>query len=45
MLGIYTEAFGACRHFARWAEEAGLDAESVFHLLGCASGVPGRKHA
>jgi ubiquinone/menaquinone biosynthesis C-methylase UbiE len=45
MLGIYTEAFGDCRHFAACLSRAGLDAEYVSHFYGCATGVRGRKRA
>jgi demethylmenaquinone methyltransferase/2-methoxy-6-polyprenyl-1,4-benzoquinol methylase len=43
MLGVYTDAFGDCRHFARCAQGAGLDAEYVSYFFGCATGVRGRK--
>jgi demethylmenaquinone methyltransferase/2-methoxy-6-polyprenyl-1,4-benzoquinol methylase len=43
MLGIYTEAFGDCRHFMRCLDEAGLGARFASYFFGCASGVVGSK--
>ena len=43
MLGIYTEAFGDCAHFARSLERAGLEVRFIRYFFGCATGVLGRK--
>lgn len=43
LLGVYTEAFGDCRHFAQCLRTAGLQAEFTTYFFGCASGVTGRK--
>lgn len=43
ILGVYTEAFGDCRHFAECLRTAGLEAEVRSYFFGCASGVAGRK--
>jgi ubiquinone/menaquinone biosynthesis C-methylase UbiE len=43
LLGVYTEAFGDCRHFARSLDEAGLEAHFVRYFFGCATGVFGSK--
>jgi ubiquinone/menaquinone biosynthesis C-methylase UbiE len=42
-LGVYTEAFGDCRHFADCLRRAGLDARFTRYFFGCASGVSGRR--
>jgi demethylmenaquinone methyltransferase/2-methoxy-6-polyprenyl-1,4-benzoquinol methylase len=43
MLGIYTEFFGDCRHFADCLQSRGLHVEFVTHFFGCATGVRGIK--
>jgi len=43
MLGVYTEAFGDCRHFADCLETAGLRVTRVSYFFGCATGVCGMK--
>jgi demethylmenaquinone methyltransferase/2-methoxy-6-polyprenyl-1,4-benzoquinol methylase len=45
MLGIYTEAFDNCRHFATCLTSVGLEAEYVSYFFGCATGVCGRRPA
>jgi demethylmenaquinone methyltransferase/2-methoxy-6-polyprenyl-1,4-benzoquinol methylase len=45
LLGIYTEAFRDCEHFARELAAAGLEAQPVRYFFGCATGVVGRRRA
>lgn len=43
MLGVYTEAFGDCRHFGDSLARAGLQVEPTRLFFGCATGVHGHK--
>lgn len=43
MLGVYTQAFGDCRHFAECLRHHGLEVSQVSYFFGCASGVRGSK--
>ena len=43
MLGIYTQAFQDCEHFANCLSQAGLDVSPVNFFFGCATGVQGMK--
>ncbi|HTO06799.1 MAG TPA: class I SAM-dependent methyltransferase [Myxococcota bacterium] len=42
-LGVYTEAFGNCVHFAACLRRVGLEAVLTSYFFGCATGVVGRK--
>jgi ubiquinone/menaquinone biosynthesis C-methylase UbiE len=41
LLGVYTQAFGTCRHFAQCLRQQGLDVTEVSYFFGCATGVRG----
>jgi len=43
LLGMYTRAFGDCRHFADCLRKAGLEVGEASYFFGCATGVRGRK--
>jgi ubiquinone/menaquinone biosynthesis C-methylase UbiE len=43
MLGVYTQAFGDCRHFAECLRHHGMEVSEASHFFGCASGVRGTK--
>jgi ubiquinone/menaquinone biosynthesis C-methylase UbiE len=43
MLGVYTQAFGDCRHFAECLRHHGMEVSQVRYFFGCASGVRGAK--
>jgi ubiquinone/menaquinone biosynthesis C-methylase UbiE len=46
LLGVYTQAFGTCRHFAECLRQQGLEVSEVSYFFGCATGVRGmRPHA
>lgn len=45
LLGIYTTAFGDCRHFAERLRENGLNVTFVDYFFSCATGVRGTKPA
>jgi demethylmenaquinone methyltransferase/2-methoxy-6-polyprenyl-1,4-benzoquinol methylase len=43
LLGVYTQAFGACRHFAECLRQQGLEVSEVSYFFGCATGVRGMR--
>ncbi len=43
LLGIYTQAFGTCRHFADCLRQQGLQVIETNYFFGCATGVRGIK--
>ncbi len=43
LLGVYTEAFGTCSHFADCLRRLGLQVTFVRYFFGCATGVVGCK--
>lgn len=43
MLGIYTQDFGTCQHFAECLQQQGLQVSTVRYFFGCATGVRGIK--
>jgi demethylmenaquinone methyltransferase/2-methoxy-6-polyprenyl-1,4-benzoquinol methylase len=43
LLGVYTRAFGNCRHFAACLRHQGLRVSESSHLFGCATSVRGTK--
>ena len=43
MLGLYTQDFGSCRHFAECLQQQGLQVRTVSYFFGCATCVCGTK--
>jgi ubiquinone/menaquinone biosynthesis C-methylase UbiE len=43
LLGVYTEAFGTCQHFAECLRQQGLEVAETSYFFGCATGVRGIK--
>lgn len=43
LLGIFTQAFGNCRHFAQCLRQQGLEVHETSHFFGCATGVRGKR--
>jgi ubiquinone/menaquinone biosynthesis C-methylase UbiE len=43
MLGVYTQEFGSCKHFAECLREQGMQVTETSHFFGCATGVRGLK--
>jgi demethylmenaquinone methyltransferase/2-methoxy-6-polyprenyl-1,4-benzoquinol methylase len=43
LLGVYTRAFGDCRHFAECLRRQGLQVSEFSHFFGCATAVRGSK--
>src|SRR5262249_42557396 len=43
MLGIYTRAFGTCKHFAECLRQCGLEVSEINYFFGCATAVRGVK--
>ncbi|HSY92999.1 MAG TPA: class I SAM-dependent methyltransferase [Candidatus Binatus sp.] len=41
LLGVYTEAFGTCQHFAECLRQQGLEVAETSYFFGCATGVRG----
>jgi ubiquinone/menaquinone biosynthesis C-methylase UbiE len=44
LLGVYTQAFGTCHHFAECLRQQGLEVSEASYFFGCATGVRGVKH-
>ena len=43
MLGLYTQQFGNCKHFAACLRQQGMQVAEANHFFGCATGVRGIK--
>jgi ubiquinone/menaquinone biosynthesis C-methylase UbiE len=43
LLGVYTEAFGTCHHFAECLRQQGIEVCEVSYFFGCATGIRGTK--
>lgn len=43
LLGVYTQGFGTCHHFAECLRQHGMEVSEVSYFFGCATGVRGIK--